>query len=121
MRFVCNPDIGEFQNNYYKISDCASEMEFLLTEKYGQSSFKDIKTTFGKGSEFGVENKAIVTKKKWSTEEKLINYYYYSCSGECGTAKNKLLGYRKLSISYTPNANIFKVDSDVFNSAKDKI
>lgn len=122
INFVCSPDINETRIQYFEIAKCANEIEFLLKEKYGNYNFDDIKFSSGKGSYIGMEYEQTITKKTWMTNEKEIKYFYLDCSGECsGVPGEALLGYRKLSVSHTPNANIFKVKSDIYDSAKDKI
>lgn len=121
IKFTCNPKPDDTGVKYYKISSCASEMDFLLTEKYGLPYSEDIKEKSGIGSKFALEYNQTITKKEWLGKEKKIKNYYADCSGECGTIKRPLLGYRKYYVYHTPNVDVFKVESDIFNSSKDKI
>lgn len=98
------------------VSHCASEMNFLLTEKYGDHKDEDVKTKEWSGL---VETTSTTTKKNWITEDKIIDYYFYECSGDCGG--NNLDGYGSFKVSYRPTPQIFKVESDLYNNSKNQI
>ena len=98
------------------VSHCASEMDYLLTEKYGSDFKEDIKTKNWEGI---IKTTAVTTKKKWITNEKVVDYYYYECNGDCGSKTGG--GYGIMSVSFKPQDNIFKIESDIYNSAKDKL
>lgn len=123
IRIDCKPNNRESRENEYdlvfEVSLCAREMSFLLEEKYGNDFAEEIKNKEWQGGEFGINSNSQTTKKIWQTENNTIKYSYYDCTGECGY--NKGLTYRNLIIDYLPNPEKFKVDSDLYNSAQEKI
>lgn len=121
INFVCNPDLSEEKIKYFEVEKCADEMEFLLKEKYGDYNSEDIKLRSGLGSKMGMKYEQTTTKKTWITDEKEIKYFYIDCSGECSAIEQPLLGYRKLSVSHTPDSSIFKVESEIYDFAKEQI
>jgi hypothetical protein len=63
-------------------------------------------------------NNKIATKRQVQIKEKEIKYRYYDCSGNCN---GKFSGYKQLTINYTPNVDILKIESELYNLNKEMI
>jgi hypothetical protein len=117
LKFDCNPHNRIEQDSYLEVVRCESEMNFLLKEKYGKNFIENIDTKSNYDS-YGFETKVITTVRKWNTPEKEIKYRYYDCSGNCN---GKFSGYKQLTINYTPNVDILKIESELYNLNKEMI
>lgn len=118
LEFDCSPHNRIGDSSFIDVLRCESEMNFLLTQKYGSDFIENVKTD-SKYDSYGFETKIITTTKKWITPEKEIKYRYYDCSGSCN---GKLSGdYKKLTVNYKVNSNILKIESELYNSNKEMI
>ena len=111
--------VCEYPDNPLKASRCFDEISYLLEKKYGKPDEESSESSESPDPEIPSIN--ITSHEEmmaWDLEAKEIELTYRSCFG-CGAKDQYISG--SVKITYTPKRKIFSVESDNYQSEKNKI